>query len=88
MAYPPSPVAGTDANPANDTDQETTTVRVPPPPGSRVIDGFGGAGALLTQRGKRFLEARIDAGPVGPGDERRDSPWWVLARVRALGCAR
>lgn len=44
-----------------------------------------GAGALLTERGKRFLEARIDAGSEGPGDERRDSPWWVLARVRARG---
>lgn len=44
-----------------------------------------GAAALLTQRARRFLESRIDAGPVGPGDERRDSPWWVLARVRARG---
>lgn len=44
-----------------------------------------GAGALLSERAKRFLEARIDAGSVGPGDERRDSPWWVLARVRARG---
>jgi short subunit dehydrogenase-like uncharacterized protein len=44
-----------------------------------------GAGALLTQRAKNFLEARIDAGSAGPGDERRDSPWWVLSRVRASG---
>jgi short subunit dehydrogenase-like uncharacterized protein len=44
-----------------------------------------GAGLLLTHRLKRFLEARIDAGPKGPGEERRDQPWWVLARVRAAG---
>jgi short subunit dehydrogenase-like uncharacterized protein len=44
-----------------------------------------GAGLLLTARVKRFLEARIDAGAAGPGDERRDQPWWVLARVRAAG---
>lgn len=41
-------VAGTDANPANDTDQEATTVRLPPPPGAHVVDGFGGTGALVT----------------------------------------
>jgi short subunit dehydrogenase-like uncharacterized protein len=44
-----------------------------------------GAGALLTDRLRRLLEARIDAGAVGPGEERRDQPWWVLARVRAAG---
>jgi len=44
-----------------------------------------GAGALLTNRLRRLLESRIDAGAVGPGEERRDQPWWVLARVRAAG---
>jgi uncharacterized repeat protein (TIGR01451 family) len=40
-------VDGDDAHPGNDADQESTTVRLPPPPGSRVIDGFGGSGALV-----------------------------------------
>jgi short subunit dehydrogenase-like uncharacterized protein len=40
---------------------------------------------LLTTRLQRFLESRIDASSVGPGAERRDQPWWVLARVRAAG---
>jgi len=44
-----------------------------------------GAGALLTPRLRRVLEARIDQGAVGPGEERRNQPWWVLARVRAAG---
>jgi short subunit dehydrogenase-like uncharacterized protein len=44
-----------------------------------------GASALMTARLKRALEARIDRGGVGPGEERRDQPWWVLARVRAAG---
>jgi len=44
-----------------------------------------GAGALLGPRLLRRLDARIDAGAFGPGDERRDQPWWVLARVRAVG---
>jgi hypothetical protein len=44
-----------------------------------------GAGWLLTARARRLLERRIDAGARGPGDERRDQPWWVLARVRAAG---
>lgn len=44
-----------------------------------------GAGAVLGDRLRRLLESRIDASPFGPGDERRDQPWWVLARVRAAG---
>ncbi len=40
---------------------------------------------LLTARLQRLLESRIDASSVGPGAERRDQPWWVLARVRAAG---
>lgn len=44
-----------------------------------------GAGLLLGARVQRFLESRIDAGGIGPGDERRDQPWWVMARVRARG---
>lgn len=44
-----------------------------------------GAGALLTDRLRRLIESRIDAGGVGPGEERRDQPWWVLARARAAG---
>jgi len=44
-----------------------------------------GAAALLGRRLQRLLEARIDAGATGPGDERRDQPWWVLARVRGAG---
>jgi hypothetical protein len=44
-----------------------------------------GAGLLLGARVQRLLESRIDAGGVGPGDERRDQPWWVMARVRARG---
>jgi len=43
------------------------------------------AAPLLTTSLRRFLEARIDASSVGPGAERRDQPWWVLARVRAAG---
>jgi short subunit dehydrogenase-like uncharacterized protein len=43
------------------------------------------AAPLLTSPVKRFLEARIDASSFGPGAERRDQPWWVLARVRAAG---
>ena len=44
-----------------------------------------GAATLLTARLRRLLEARIDASAAGPGEERRDAPWWVLARVRAAG---
>jgi short subunit dehydrogenase-like uncharacterized protein len=44
-----------------------------------------GAAALLGPRVQRLLDARIDAGAFGPGEERRDQPWWVLARVRAAG---
>lgn len=40
---------------------------------------------LLGARVIRLLERRIDASAVGPGAERRDQPWWVLARVRAAG---
>jgi short subunit dehydrogenase-like uncharacterized protein len=40
---------------------------------------------LLTARVRRLLERRIDASAFGPGEERRDQPWWVLARVRAAG---
>jgi short subunit dehydrogenase-like uncharacterized protein len=40
---------------------------------------------LLTRSLQRFLESRIDATSEGPGDERRDQPWWVLARARAAG---
>lgn len=40
---------------------------------------------LLTARLQRLLESRIDASSVGPGAERRNQPWWVLARVRAAG---
>jgi short subunit dehydrogenase-like uncharacterized protein len=43
------------------------------------------AAPLLTARLRRLLESRIDASAVGPGEERRDQPWWVLARVRAAG---
>ena len=40
---------------------------------------------MLTSRVQRFLEARIDASSFGPGAERRNQPWWVLARARAAG---
>ena len=43
------------------------------------------AAPLLTSRVRRLLERRIDASAVGPGEERRDQPWWVLARARAAG---
>jgi short subunit dehydrogenase-like uncharacterized protein len=41
--------------------------------------------ALLGSRVRRVLERRIDRMAEGPGDERRDQPWWVMARVRAPG---
>jgi short subunit dehydrogenase-like uncharacterized protein len=44
-----------------------------------------GAGLVLGARLRRLLESRIDAGAKGPGAERRDQPWWVLARARAAG---
>ena len=44
-----------------------------------------GAGLVIGGPLRRLVEARIDAGAVGPGDERRDQPWWVMARVRAAG---
>jgi short subunit dehydrogenase-like uncharacterized protein len=44
-----------------------------------------GAGTFLTARLQRLLEARIERSAVGPGEERRDQPWWVMARVRAAG---
>jgi len=40
---------------------------------------------LLTASVQRFLESRIDQSSEGPGAERRDQPWWVLARARAAG---
>jgi hypothetical protein len=40
--------ASGDTDAANDTDHETTTVMLPPPPGSHVVDGFGGSGPLVT----------------------------------------
>lgn len=44
-----------------------------------------GAGAFMIDPLRRLLEARIEKSAVGPGEERRDQPWWVLARVRAAG---
>lgn len=41
--------------------------------------------ALLGSRLHRLVEQRIDAAGFGPGGERREQPWWVLARVRAPG---
>jgi short subunit dehydrogenase-like uncharacterized protein len=43
------------------------------------------AAPLLRGRLRRWVERRIDAKLAGPGDERRDQPWWVLARARAPG---
>ncbi len=40
----------------------------------------------LARRGvPGWLERRIDGGAFGPGEERREHPWWVQARVRAPG---
>jgi short subunit dehydrogenase-like uncharacterized protein len=44
-----------------------------------------GGAPLLRSRLRRVLERRIDASGFGPGEERREQLWWVLARVRAPG---
>ena len=43
------------------------------------------AGALVRGPLRGLIERRIDRAAFGPGDERRDQPWWVQARVRAAG---
>jgi short subunit dehydrogenase-like uncharacterized protein len=43
------------------------------------------ASALLRGPLRNLLERRIDRAGFGPGDERREQPWWVQARVRAAG---
>ncbi len=40
---------------------------------------------LLRSRLRGWLSRRLASGRAGPGPERRDQPWWVLARVRAPG---
>lgn len=62
------------------------TYLVVPPWLAALAPGLARLGApILRSRARRFLERRIDAGRPGPGEERRDQPWWVLARARAPG---
>jgi short subunit dehydrogenase-like uncharacterized protein len=59
-----------------------------PPAAAAVLPTLSGvAGTLLGGRLRGLLERRIDAMAAGPGDERRDQAWWVMARVRAPGGA-
>ncbi len=43
------------------------------------------AAPLLRSRLRGWLGHRLAGGSQGPGPERRDQPWWVMARVRAPG---
>jgi short subunit dehydrogenase-like uncharacterized protein len=62
------------------------TYLVLPPAAALAMPLLARAGAaLLRGRIRGLVERRIDASGVGPGDERRDQPWWVQARVRAPG---
>ena len=62
------------------------TYLVVPDAAAWALPGVARSAALLLRGPLRALvERRIDRSGFGPGDERRDQPWWVQARVRAAG---
>ena len=62
------------------------TYLVVPAPAAALLPGLArAASALLRGPLRSLVERRIDRAGFGPGDERRDQPWWVQARVRAAG---